>query len=67
MTIGKNKVYHIKLNEENTTSKNYLDYLKALNEKLNEESEKKFVIILDNLKLHKTNEVISFCIEKKLI
>ena len=66
MAITKDKVYHMELNEENTTSKNYLAFLKCLNEKLNKESEKKFVIILDNFKVHKSKDVISFCKEKKM-
>ena len=66
MAITKDKVYHYQLNSENTTSKNYLVFLESLYEKYSKESAKKFIIILDNLKLHKTKDVISFCSEKKI-
>lgn len=66
MAIGKDKVYHMTIKENNTNSENYLNFLKELNQKLERESGKKFAIVLDNLKVHKTKEVISFCVEKKI-
>lgn len=66
MAVGKNKVFKMDLNEENTTAEIYLNFLKNLYESLKKENNKKYVIILDNLKLHKTKEVISYCIEKKI-
>ena len=43
-----------------------MDFLESLYEKYSKELNKKFVIVLDNLKLHKTKDVISFSIEKKI-
>ena len=66
MAISKNKVLRMDINEENTTAEIYLNFLKNLYEDLSKEKNKKFAIILDNLKLHKTKDVISFCEEKKI-
>ena len=66
MAIGKDKVYSIKMNKENTSTEIYIDFLKQLNEELKKEQKKKFVIILDNLKVHKTKEAISYCISQKM-
>ena len=66
MAIGKNKVFQMTINKENTSSIVYLNFLKELYQKLIKEKNKRYVIILDNLKLHKTKEVITYCVEKKI-
>lgn len=64
MAITKDKIYHYELNSENTTLKNYLVFLKSLYEKYSKESEKKFVIILDNLKSIKLKMQYLFVLKK---
>ena len=66
MAIGKNKIYKYKLNKDNTNEKLYLDFLNELCMEFQKEPEKKFVIILDNLRTHKTKKVFSYCEEKKI-
>ena len=66
MAIGKSKVFQMTINKENTSSIVYLNFLKELYQKLQKEKNKRYVIILDNLKLHKTKEVIAYCVEKKI-
>lgn len=66
MAVGKNKVYKYKMNPENTNEKRYMEFLNELYFELKKDENKKFVIILDNLRVHKTKNIISYCIEKKI-
>lgn len=66
MAIGKSEVYQMTINKENTSSIVCLNFLKELYQKFQKEKNKRYIIILDNLKLHKTKEVISYCVEKKI-
>ena len=66
MAVGKNKIYGLKLEKKNINSDIYLQFLKELLIEFKKEEKKKFILILDNLKLHKTKEVISFCELNKL-
>lgn len=66
MAVGKNKVYKYMMNYENTDEKHYMEFLNELYIELKEEENKKFVIILDNLRVHKTKNIISYCHEKKM-
>ena len=66
MTIGKSLVFQMTINKENTSSIVYLNFLKELYQKLQKEKNKRYVIILDNLRLHKTIEVIPYFVEKKV-
>ena len=44
------------MNEQNTNTKIYLNFVKNLCIDLKKENNRSYVIILDNLKLHKTKE-----------
>lgn len=66
MAIGKSEVYQMTINKENTSSIVYLDFLKELYQKFQKEKNKRYAIILGNLRLHKTKEVISYCVKKKI-
>ena len=66
MAVGKNKVYKYIMNPENTNEKRYMEFLNELYIELKKDENKKFVIILDNLRVHKTKNIISYCIEKKI-
>lgn len=65
MAIGKNKVYKIQMNQENTNSSNFLMFIKDLYSELEKDQDKKYVIICDNLKAHKTKQVMDYFVEKK--
>ena len=43
-----------------------MEFLNELYFELKKDENKKFVIILDNLRVHKTKNIISYCIEKKI-
>lgn len=66
MAVGKNKVYKIEINQENTNSNNYLMFIKDLYCQLEKDKDKKYAIICDNLKAHKTKQVMDYFIEKKI-
>jgi len=54
----------MEMNEQNTNSKIYLNFLKNLCIDLKKDNNRSYVIILDNLKLHKTKEIISYFAQK---
>ena len=66
MAVGKEKVYTMMMKKENTNAEIYINFLKQLNEQIKKEPEKKFVVILDNLRAHKTKEAIQYCINQKI-
>lgn len=66
LAIGNNSVYHYKITSENTTSDVFLQFLIELNEKLVSFQDKKFILILDNLSSHKTEEVFQYLNDNKI-
>lgn len=52
--VDNNKVIYYIINDENTSETIFLDFMKKLKEKLDEEKKTKYVIVLDNLACHKT-------------
>lgn len=66
MAISQDNVYQITMGNETTNSKSFIKFMDLLYSEFQKEPKKRFVIILDNLKVHKTKEVISFCKERKI-
>lgn len=66
LAVGANKVFHFKINNENTTSTIFLLFLKELEEILSKDKKNKYILILDNFRCHKTEEVIEFLFKSKL-
>lgn len=64
LAVGRDKIYHYKFSKENTTSSIFIDFLKELVDKIIEEKDNKYVLIMDNLPSHKTSDVISY-LERK--
>ena len=60
MGVSKNKIIHYELTYENTNSTTFLNFMKNLYDKLNEEEQKKTIFILDNLPAHLTGELFEY-------
>ena len=58
--VDNNKVIYYIINDENTSETIFLDFMKKLKEKLDEEKVTKYVIVLDNLACHKTKLLKDF-------
>ena len=66
LAVGTDSVIHYKILEENTNSYIFLGFMKEIKEILETKKNNKYVLIMDNLKSHKTDEVIKFLSESKL-
>ena len=66
LAIGKDSVYHYKITSENTTSDVFRQFLFELNQKLDAFRDTKFVLILDNLSSHKTEEIFQYLRDNKI-
>lgn len=66
LAVGPNQIYHFEIKNENSTSDDFLNFLKDLREKLKKDTKKKFVYILDNCSIHKTQNIISYLKEEKI-
>ena len=60
LAVGQNKIYSYKIIDQNVNSNIFIDFLKELIETINTIKETKYVLILDNLKAHKTEDVFKF-------
>ena len=65
LAVGTNKVYHYEIIQENSSSDTFLYFLENLEKKLEEHENKKYLYILDNCSIHKTEKIISHLISKK--
>ena len=66
IAVTKDEIFHYEMISENINSSIFLDFMKALNEKMKSQSDKQFLIVLDNCTSHKTEELIKFCTEEKI-
>ena len=66
LAITKDEIFHYEMKNENVNSEIFLQFMKGLNEKIKSKKNKKFVIVLDNCTVHKTEELIKFLNEEKL-
>ena len=60
MAVDENDVIFYQINKENTSSEKFLEFMKELNKKLNNIKFGKYVLVLDNLSSHKTNDLIEY-------
>ena len=65
LAVGVDNVIKYKITSDNTNSEIFLSFLKELNIILKEKAYKKYILIMDNLKSHKKDNVINFFIETK--
>lgn len=66
MACSMEGIVHYNINKENTTDKTFLQYMKELLDVLNKKNMKPFIIVLDNLTVHKTKELFEFYINNKV-
>ena len=66
LAVGINKIYFYKIIDENVNSNVFIEFLKGLLNSLNQVKEGKYILILDNLKVHKTDEVFKFLKENNI-
>jgi len=66
MACSKEGIIHYNINNENTTNQTFLKYMKELLEILTKKNMKPFLIVLDNLAVHKTKELFQFYKDNKV-
>lgn len=66
LAISKSEIFHYYITDENTNSDTFIKFLENLKLKIEEKKEKKFALILDNCKAHKTNDIIEYLKNKKI-
>ena len=66
LAITKNEIFHYELIKENTNSEKFLNFMKSLNEKLKTQKNKKYLLIMDNCTVHKTDSLIEYYKEEKI-
>lgn len=60
MAVDENDVIFYQINKENTSSEKFLEFMKELNKKLYNIKYGKYVLVLDSLSSHKTNDLIEY-------
>lgn len=66
LAVGTDRVFSYKMTKDNTTSDIFLDFLKDLAKEINKDTQKKYFLIMDNFRCHKTENVIEFLTKSKL-
>ena len=60
MSISAAGIIHYHINNENTTTNKFLEYMKELVEIINKKNIRPYLIVLDNLSVHKTKDLLDF-------
>lgn len=60
LVVSHNEVIHFKITNDNTNEQNFLIFMEELEEILSKKNKEKFVIVMDNLSVHKTKGIINF-------
>ena len=60
MSISAAGIIHYNINIENTTTNKFLEYMKELVEIINKKNIRPYLIVLDNLSVHKTKDLLDF-------
>ena len=66
LTVSDKEIIHYKINSENTKEQNFLEYMNELNIILKKRVKEKFIIVMDNLSVHRTKKLMKFYEEQKL-
>ena len=66
MACNKNGIVHYIIDTQNTTKKSFLEYMKELLDVINKKNIKPYLIVLDNLSVHKTKELFQFYKDNKI-
>ncbi len=60
MAVNKDGIIYYEINEESTTQESFLNYMNNLVNKIKENHKENYVIIMDNLSVHKTSKLMEF-------
>ena len=66
MAVNEKGIVHFELKEESTNQNSFLNFMNNFLLKIKEKPENKYVIIMDNLPVHKTSKLIKFYTENKI-
>ena len=66
MDVTKDQILFHEMKNENINTLLFLEFMKGLNDILKSKKDKKYLIILDNCTVHKTDELIKFYVDEKL-
>lgn len=66
MAVYEKGVLHFKINKDNTNENNFLEYMQDLIKTIKEKKLFPYVIVLDNLNVHKSKQLYQFYIENKV-
>ena len=61
--IGTDNIIHFIINNGKTNTGKFLEFIKEMKNKFTIDKATKYFIIMDNLPLHKSNEIIKFLVE----
>jgi len=66
LVVSKDKVIYFEINEQGTNQKTFIKFLEGFIKSIENEDNKKYILVLDNLSAHKTPEVTNFLIDNKI-
>ena len=66
MAVTKDEILFHEMKNENINTLLFLEFMKGLNDILKSKKDKKYLIILDNCTVHKTDELIKIYVDEKL-
>lgn len=66
LAIDKSNVIYYKMFEENNNSNNFIKFLEELKSEIEKKKIEKYVLILDNCTIHKTQNIINFFVNNKI-
>ena len=66
MAITKDDVLHYTFNKENKNELNFIYFINKLSEKIIQKKIHHYVVVMDNLSIHKTKNLINTYFEKKM-
>lgn len=64
--LDENELLYYLINEKNTNEAIFLDFMKGLKQKIEEKGITKYVIVLDNLSVHKSNLLLKYYLENDI-
>ena len=66
LCISKDEIIYYELNQQNTNSSVFLDFMKKINEYIKKNQKNKYVIIMDNFSAHKSEVLYEFYKNEKI-
>lgn len=66
LVVSDNEVIYFKITDENTNEKNFLSFMKELEEIISKSIKDKYVIVMDNLSCHRTKNLLNYYKDRKI-